>query len=79
MKRGYHSTQTKAFQVIPKSEYVGVVLGFAIGMFLTGLLHMDHYFLEMVGAVIGFAIGWWMDGRYFAEKDVPVREEETGG
>lgn len=76
MKRGYHSTQSKAFQTIPKSEYLGVVLGFAIGMFMTGFLRWDNYILELVGAVIGFAIGWWVDGKYYAEKDVPIEELE---
>lgn len=42
MKKGYHSTQSKAFNTIPRSEYLGVVLGFAIGMFLTGALHWDN-------------------------------------
>ena len=50
MKKGYHSTQSKAFNTIPRSEYLGVVLGFAIGMFLTGALHWDNRILELIGA-----------------------------
>ncbi len=76
MKKGYHSTQSKAFGTIPRSEYLGIALGFAIGMFLTGLLRMDGYVLEAVGAAIGFAIGWWVDGKYYAEADVPPEQLE---
>ena len=72
MKKGYHSTQSKAFNTIPRSEYLGVVLGFAIGMFLTGALHWDNRILELIGAVAGFAVGWWIDGKYYAEKDIPA-------
>lgn len=77
MKRGYHSTQSKAFGTIPRSEYLGVVLGFAIGMFVTGFLNMEGYVLEAVGTVIGFAVGWWVDGKYYAEADVPAEQLEN--
>lgn len=76
MKQGYNSTQSKAFGIIPRSEYLGVVLGFAIGMFLTGLQQQDGYALELAGSVIGYAIGWWVDGKYYAEKAVPAEEQE---
>ena len=52
MKKGYHSTQSKAFNTIPRSEYLGVVLGFAIGMFLTGALHWDNRILEQWPALL---------------------------
>lgn len=74
MKRGYHSTQKKYFNTVPRSEFLGLALGFAIGMFLTGLFRLDGSALEIVGAVIGFAVGYWIDNRYFAEKDVPVEQ-----
>ena len=74
MKRGYHSTQKKYFNTVPRSEFLGLALGFAIGMFLTGLFRLDGSALEIVGAVIGFAVGYWIDNRYFVEKDVPVEQ-----
>ncbi|MDO4173835.1 MAG: hypothetical protein Q4D42_03625 [Eubacteriales bacterium] len=76
MKKGYHSVQDKKFGTIPRSEFIGVVLGYAIGLFLTGLFRMDNYVLQIVGAVIGFAIGWYIDQKYYLEKDVPVEEME---
>lgn len=76
MKKGYHSVQNKAFGTIPRSEFVGIALGYGVGMFLTGLFHMDGYILEIAGAVIGFAIGWHIDQKYYLEKDVPVEELE---
>ncbi|MGM9616349.1 hypothetical protein [Butyricicoccus sp.] len=76
MKRGYHSTQNKAFGTIPYSEFIGIALGYAIGMFFTGFFHMEGYVLEIAGAVIGFAAGWHVDEKYFQEKDVPVEEIE---
>ncbi|MGM9616623.1 hypothetical protein [Butyricicoccus sp.] len=76
MKKGYHSTQSKTFGTIPRSEFLGIALGYAIGMFFTGFFHMDGYVLEIVGAVIGFAAGWYVDQKYFLEKDVPVEEIE---
>ena len=77
MKRGYHSTQSKYFNTVPRSECLGLALGFAIGMFLTGLFRMDSSALEIVGAVIGFAVGYWIDGKYFAEKDIPAEQIEA--
>ncbi len=77
MKRGYHSTQSKYFNTIPRSEFLGIALGFAIGMFLTGLFRLDSTVLEIVGAGIGFAVGYWIDGKYFAEKDIPVEQIEA--
>lgn len=76
MKKGYHSVQSKAFGTIPRSEFIGLVLGYGIGMFFTGFFHMDGYVLEIVGAVVGFAIGWYIDEKYYQEKDVPVEEIE---
>ena len=76
MKKGYHSVQSKAFGTIPRSEFIVIALGYAIGMFFTGFFHMDGYILEAVGAVIGFAAGWYVDQKYFLEKDVPVEELE---
>lgn len=79
MKRGYHSTQRKYFNTIPRSGFLGLALGYAIGLFFTGLFNMNSYTLQIVGAAVGTAIGYWIDGKYFAEKDVPVDGEEAEG
>ncbi|MDO5785541.1 MAG: hypothetical protein Q4P20_10820 [Eubacteriales bacterium] len=76
MRRGYHSTQRKYFNTMPRSAFLGLVLGYAIGLFLTGLFDLDSYILQFVGIIIGIAIGYWIDDKYFAEKDVPVEEIE---
>ncbi|MGM9629248.1 hypothetical protein [Butyricicoccus sp.] len=77
MKRGYHSTQRKYFNTVPRSEFLGLALGYAVGMFLTGLFRMEGSTLEIVGTVVGFGIGYWIDGKYFAEKDVPAEQIES--
>ncbi|HBI64715.1 MAG TPA: hypothetical protein DDX51_06310 [Clostridiales bacterium] len=77
MKRGYHSTQRKYFNTIPRTGFLGLALGYAVGLFATGALNWDGYMLQIAGAVIGTAIGYWIDGKYFAEKDVPVEEIEA--
>ncbi|MCD8355679.1 MAG: hypothetical protein LUE11_03795 [Clostridia bacterium] len=76
MKRGYHSTQRKYFNTVPRTGFLGLALGYAVGLFLTGLFRMDGSILQIVGAVVGTAIGYWIDGKYFAEKDEPVEEIE---
>lgn len=75
MKRGYHSTQRKYFNTIPRTAFLGLALGYAVGLFLTGFFNMDSYTLQIVGIVIGTAIGYWLDSKYFAEKDVSEDEE----
>ncbi len=77
MKRGYHSTQRKYFNTIPRSAFLGLALGYAVGLFLTGLFRLDGIVLEMVCLAIGTGIGYWIDGKYFAEKDVPAEELEA--
>ena len=74
MKRGYHSPQRKYFGTVPRTAFLGFVLGYAIGLFLTGLFHLDSYILQIIGLVIGTGIGYWLDDKYFAEKDVPEDE-----
>lgn len=71
MKKGYHSTQSKAFNTIPRSEYLGVVLGFAIGMFLTGALHWDNRILELIGAVALLSAGG-LTGNTMQKKIFPL-------
>lgn len=76
MKKGYHSKQDKVFGCIPRSEYIGVAAGFAIGMIVQGLTAIDGYTFEIIGMVIGLAIGYYIDAKYYAERDVPVEELE---
>lgn len=74
MKKGYHSTQRKYFNTVPRSEFLGLALGYGCGLVLSGLLKYDGQWLSLGGAVVGIAIGYYIDGKYFAEKDVPVEE-----
>lgn len=77
MKKGYHSTQTKAFNTIPRSIYLGIILGFGIGMVVSGLFRVERdYIPEIVFAVLGYVIGKWYDDKYCAEKDIPAEELE---
>ena len=71
MKQGYHSIQKKYYNAIPRSVFLGLALGYAAGMFVTGFLHMDSYVLEIAGAVIGCSVGCWIDRRFYLEKDDP--------
>ena len=68
-KKGYHSTQKKYFNTIPKSEFYGVALGYAIGLFMTGLLRIESQIPQLVTAVIGFLIGYYVDYKYYRVKD----------
>ena len=70
-KKGYHSTQKKYFNTIPKSEFYGVALGYAIGLFMTGLLRIESQIPQLVTAVIGFLIGYYVDYKYYRVKDEP--------
>lgn len=74
MKKGYHSIQDKLFGSIPRSEYLGVAAGFAIGMIVQGFTARDGSAFEIAGAVIGFIIGYIIDAKYYAEKDVPIEQ-----
>lgn len=74
MKKGYHSTQRKYFNTVPRSEFLGLALGYGCGLVLSGLLKYDGQWLSLGGAAVGTAIGYYIDGKYFAEKDVPVEE-----
>lgn len=76
MKKGYHSTQNKLFGSIPRSEYLGLAAGFAVGMIVQGFTAMDGSAFEIAGAVIGFIIGYVIDAKYYAEKDVPAEQLE---
>ncbi len=76
MKKGYHSTQRKYFNTIPRSEFLGLALGYGGGLVLSGLLRYDGQWISLGCAVIGVAIGYVIDSKYYAEEDVPVEELE---
>lgn len=69
MKKGFHSTQEKTWNAIPRSEFLGVAIGLAIGMIVHGALQMDSSLPEIVGAAIGFSIGYLIDRMFFLEKN----------
>lgn len=74
MKKGYHSKQDKTFGTIPRSEFLGVALGYALGMIVQGIVKLDGSSLAIVGAVIGFGIGYLIDRKFYWEKDLPEQE-----
>lgn len=67
-----HSTQRKYFGTIPRSEFYGFVLGYALGLFITGALRLNSQFQEIIFAGIGLAIGYYIDKKYFQEPDEPA-------
>ena len=77
MKKGYHSTQRKYFNTGPRSAFLGLALGYAVGLFLAGFFRMNNQVLQIVGVVIGVGVGYWIDRKYFMEEDVPVEEIEA--
>lgn len=75
-KKGYHSTQPKAFGTIPKSEFYGFVLGYATGMIIKGLFRLETQYILIVLALIGLGIGVWVDRKYFMVKDEPSEDQD---
>lgn len=71
-KKGTHSTQKKYFNTIPRSEFYGFVLGYAIGLILTGALRIESQIPQLAIAVIGLGIGYFIDKKYFQEPDEPI-------
>jgi hypothetical protein len=71
-KRGTHSTQTKYFNTIPKSEFYGVTLGYALGLILGGFLRLETQIPQLAMALIGFGIGYYIDKKYYQEPDEPI-------
>lgn len=74
MKKDYHSIQEKAFNTLPRSEFIGVALGFAVGMIVHGILKIDGSLFESISAAIGFIIGYIIDKTFYLEKDVPIED-----
>ncbi len=69
MKEGYHSTQEKVYGKIPRSEFYGFVLGYAVGTILRGIFNLQSSTLAIILAAIGVGIGIWYDRKYFMVKD----------
>lgn len=76
-KKGTHSTQKKYFNTIPRSEFYGFVVGYALGLIICGALRIESQIPQLVIAVIGFGIGYFIDKKYFQEPDEP--EVPAGG
>ena len=69
-----HTTQKKYFGTVPRSEFYGFVLGYAIGLFVTGALRLQSQFQEIIFACVGLAIGYYIDKKYYQEPDEPYEE-----
>ena len=73
-KKGTHSTQKKYFNTIPRSEFYGLAIGYALGLILGGLLRLESQIPQLALAVIGFGIGYFIDKKYFQEPDEPYED-----
>lgn len=73
-----HSTQRKYFGTIPRSEFYGFVLGYALGLIISGLLRLDSQFQHILFALVGFGIGYYIDKKYYQEPDEPDNTDEPG-
>lgn len=74
MKPGYHSTQSKMYNKIPRSEFYGFVLGYAVGTIIRGVFGLQSNTLQLGLAVIGLGIGVWWDRKFYMVKDEPENE-----
>lgn len=74
MKPGYHSTQSKMYNRIPRSEFYGFVLGYAVGTIIRGVFNLQSNTLQLGLAVIGLGIGVWWDRKFYMVKDEPENE-----
>ena len=70
-KKKTHSTHKKYFNTIPRSEFYGVAIGYALGLIIGGLLRLESQIPQLAAAVIGFGIGYFIDKKYFQEPDEP--------
>ncbi|MDO4407548.1 MAG: hypothetical protein Q4C16_01235 [Eubacteriales bacterium] len=71
MKKGYHSTQKKYFNTIPRSEFYGIAIGYALGLITTGFFRIESQIPQLALAVIGFLIGYYIDRKFYRVKDEP--------
>ena len=63
------------FGVLPQSEFYGIALGYAIGLFLSAALHLDSQAQNLLFAAAGYFIGRAYDMKYCMEPDAPPEEE----
>ena len=75
-RKGTHSTQRKYFGTIPRSEFYGFVLGYAIGLLLSAFLRLETQYQQILFALAGLGIGYYIDMKYYREPDEP---EEVPG
>ncbi len=78
MEKKTYSTQKKYFGTIPKSEFYGVCIGYALGLILTGFFRMETQIPQLVLALIGFGIGYYIDKKYYTRPVEPESEEAAG-
>ncbi len=78
-RKGTHSTQKKYFNTIPKSEFYGIALGYALGLILGGLLRLESQIPQLAIAVLGFGIGYYIDKKYYQEPDEPYEDAQEPG
>lgn len=76
-KKKTHSTQKKYFNTIPRSEFYGVAIGYALGLIIGGLLRLESQIPQLAVAVIGFGIGYFIDKKYYQEPDEPYESESA--
>ena len=72
-----HTTQKKYFGTVPRSEFYGFVLGYAIGLIVTAALRLQSQFQEIIFACVGLAIGYYIDKKYYQEPDEPYEEADA--
>ena len=76
-KKKTHSTQKKYFNTIPRSEFYGIAIGYALGLIIGGLLRLESQIPQLAAAVIGFGIGYFIDKKYYQEPDEPYESESA--
>lgn len=74
MKKGYHSKQMKVFGKIPRSQFLGIALGYAAGLILQGITKNTSNVLLLAGLAGGYVIGYLIDRFLFLEPD-DIRNE----
>ena len=76
-KKKTHDTQKKYFNTIPRSEFYGIAIGYALGLIIGGLLRLESQIPQLAAAVIGFGIGYFIDKKYYQEPDEPYESESA--
>ena len=53
------------------------MLGYALGLIISGLLRLDSQFQHILFALVGFGIGYYIDKKYYQEPDEPDEPDNT--